>query len=146
MFPHKERKARQEKTLRPLREKIKIMFIPPDKLKNNFYSNSTPGSKIRLKSSHLHIDREVVTEAFGNDLNVFVVYYPDRHSLMIAPISDELFKNLHKAGQHMLKDRNLKGDKTIALHETLIDNQVDETDRDLEYELQPGLGILNVKL
>ena len=122
------------------------MFIPPNSLKNNYKADSDTGSKIRLKSSHLHIDREVVKEVFGDALNVFVVYYPDRHSLMIAPISDELFKKLHKAAQHMLKDRNLKGDKTIALHETLIDNQVDETDRDLEYELQSGLGILRVKL
>ncbi len=122
------------------------MFIPPNRLKNNYSSGPNAGSKVRLKSSHLHIDQKVVTEAFGNNLNVFVVYYPDRHSLMIAPVSDGVFKKLHKAGQYMLKDRNLKGDKTIALHEILIDNQVNETDRDLEYDLQPGLGILNVKL
>ena len=55
-------------------------------------------------------------------------------------------KKLHKAKQHMLKDRNLKGDKSIALHELLIDNEIDSTDRDLVYDFQPGLGILNIKL
>ncbi|HHG86225.1 MAG TPA: hypothetical protein ENJ82_15855 [Bacteroidetes bacterium] len=92
------------------------------------------------------IDHEVASQIFGDDLNVYVVYYADRKTLMIAPASDEIFKKLHKAAQHILKDRNLKGDKTIALHEILIDNQLDETDRNLAYELQAELGILNVKL
>ena len=122
------------------------MFIPPQKFKDSFQPASATNGKISLKSSHLLIEQEVAKEAFGESKNVYVAYYPDRHALMIAPVSDEVFKNLHKAGQQMLKDRNLKGDKTIALHELLIDNQVDSTDRDLEYELQPGLGILNVKL
>ena len=122
------------------------MFIPPNKLKNNFSSDANKGSKVRLKSSHLLIDREVVVEVFGEDTNVHAIYYADRHTLLLAPATDEVFKSLHKAGRHMLKDRNLKGDKSIALHEILIDHQIDATDRDLTYELQTGLGILNVHL
>jgi len=122
------------------------MFIPPNRLKDNFETRPEVGSQIRLKCSHLHIDHEVASAVFGDQPNVYVVYYADRRTLMLAPTNDELFKNLHKASQQMLKDRNLKGDKTIALHETLIDHQVDETDRDLVYELQEGLGILSVHL
>ncbi len=122
------------------------MFIPPNKLKGNYDSTQKIGSKIQLKSSHLLIDNEIASEIFGNDLNAHVVYYPTRRSLMVAAKSDDLFKKLHKAKQHMLKDRNLKGDKTIALHELLIDNEIDDTDRDLVYEMQPELGVLNVIL
>ncbi len=122
------------------------MFIPPNKLKDKFEPTPDVGSKVRLKSSHLLIDHEVAKEVFGKDLNVHIVYYAERRTLMVAPKSDELFKTLHKANQHMLKDRNLKGDKTIALHEMLIDHDIDDTDRDLAYDLQTGLGILNVKL
>ncbi len=122
------------------------MFIPPNNLKSNFDPTSNIGSKIQLKSSHLLINHELAVEVFGKDLNALVVYYADKRTLMVAPKSDDLFKKLHKAKQHMLKDRNLKGDKTIALHELLIDNEVDDTDRDLAYDLQPGLGILNIKL
>lgn len=122
------------------------MFIPPNRLKDSFDPTPDVGSKIRLKSSHLLIDHEIASEVFGKDLNAHVVYYADRRTLMVAPKSDELFKKLHKANQHMLKDRNIKGDKTIALHEMLIDNDIDGTDRDLAYDLQPGLGILNIKL
>lgn len=122
------------------------MFIPPNRLKNNFDSTTKEAGQIRLKSSHLLIDREVAADIFGNDLNVNVVYYVDRQTLLIAPESEELFKTIHKAKQHMLKDRNSKGDKTIALHELLIDNEIDSTDRDLEFEFQKELRILNVKL
>jgi len=120
------------------------MFIPPNRLKDNYNKTQSVESKISLKSSHLLIDHEIANEVFGSDQNALVVYYPTRRSLMVAAKSDELFKSLHKANQHMLKDRNLKGDKSIALHEMLIDNEIDDTDRGLVYELQPGLGILNV--
>jgi hypothetical protein len=122
------------------------MFIPPSNFKQKAASNAVKREPIRLKSSHLLIDDEIAGKAFGDCQNVYTVYYPDRNTLMIAPVTDELFKNLHKASQQMLKDRNLKGDKSIALHELLIDNQINETDRDLAYEFQEALGILNVKL
>ena len=122
------------------------MFIPPNNLKNNFSTPSNTGGKVCLQSSHLLINHDLASEIFGKDFNVNLVYYPDRRTLMIAAKSDELFKTLHKAKPHLLKDRNAKGDKTIALHEILIDHQVNDTDRNLHYEYQKGLGILNVKL
>ena len=122
------------------------MFIPPNKLRQNFGPASDAGSKVRLKAAHLLIDHQVATEVFGDDANVNMVYYPDRHTLMIAPENDKVFKDLHKTGRHLLKDRNLKGDKSIALHEILIDHQIAETDRDLVFEVLPGLGILKVNL
>lgn len=122
------------------------MFIPPNRLKEKFESTEEKDNPICLKSSHLLIDHQIATEIFGDDLNVNVVYYADRKALMIAPQSEELFKKLHKAKQHMLKDRNAKGDKTIALHELLIDNEIDSADRNLEFEFLKELRILNVKL
>ncbi len=122
------------------------MLIPPQKIQNELRSDSTPGAKVQLKSSHLLVDREVSKLIFENESNVNVVYYPDRKSLMVAPASDDLFKKLHKAKQFMLKDRNIRGDKSIVLHELLIDNDVNDSDRNLEYEVQKELKILNVKL
>lgn len=123
------------------------MFIPPPNFKPKEAEGEVQsGSLLRLKSSHLQIDHALVGQVFGEDHNVYAVYYPNQKSLLLAPVTDELFKQLHKASQHILKSRNLNGDKSIALHEMLIDNQLDDTDRELEYELQPGLGILNVKL
>ena len=123
-----------------------LTLPPPNKLKDNFKPTKEENGQIRLKSSHLLIDREVAADIFQDDFNVNIVYYADRRTLMIAPQSEELFKKLHKAKQHMLKDRNAQGDKTIALHELLIDHEINSTDRNLEFELQSALRILNVKL
>lgn len=122
------------------------MFIPPNKLKDTFEPNEEERGPIGLKSSHLLIDHQVAASIFGDALNVNVVYYADRQTLMIAPQSEALFKKLHKAKQYMLKDRNAKGDKTIALHELLIDHEISNEDRNLEFDLQEALNILSVKL
>lgn len=122
------------------------MFIPPKELASQVASASKAASKVQLKSAHLLIDREVVELIFGKDQNVYMAYYESRRTLMIAPISDDLFKQLHKATQHMLKDKNAKGDKTIALHDLLIDHEINSTDRALTYECQPELKILSVNL
>lgn len=122
------------------------MFIPPNRLKNSFESLKKEAGKVQLKTSHLLIDNTLASEAFGVDQNVNLIYYPKRGLLMIAPVSDELFTKLHKAKRHMLKDRNVEGDKTIALHELLIDNEIDSTDRSLDFEYQKELGVLSVNL
>lgn len=122
------------------------MFIPPSRLKNHFEAKRDNKSQVRLRSKHLIIDHEIIESIFSNEDNVYMVYYPDKNTLLIAPLSDELFKKLHKAGQHMLKDKNLKGDKSIALHETLIDHQLAAEDRDLIFKVEPALGLLNVTL
>ena len=46
----------------------------------------------------------------------------------------------------MLKSRNLKGDKSLALHEWLIDHQLDASDREIAYELMPEENMMMVKL
>ncbi|MEL6866366.1 MAG: hypothetical protein AAFP19_18220 [Bacteroidota bacterium] len=122
------------------------MLIPPQNIQNRLRATAEKGAKVRLRSSHLLIDKTLAAEIFDGEPNVNVIYYAGPRTLMVAPASDELFKKLHKAKQHMLKDKNAKGDKSIALHELLIDNEVNNSDRDLEYELQKALKVLNVKL
>ena len=122
------------------------MFIPPGNLQERGKEEATSVSAVSLKSSHLYINAKIAQKIFGEAANALVVYYPTPRSLLIAPIKDELFKKLHKAKQHMLKERNLQGDKTIALHEILVDHQIDDTNRALEYTIEEGLGILKVSL
>jgi len=122
------------------------MFIPPRHLQSQFRAGASSASPVRLRASHLHIDGELAQTVFGDCENAYVVYYPGRQLLLIAPVTDEDFKKLHQVQQHMVKDRNLQGDKSIALHELLIDQQLREEDRDLPHELQAGLGVLKVTL
>ena len=122
------------------------MFIPPKKYVDELKARKEVESQVKLRSSHLLVDRETAATVFGDVGNAYLVYYPDRHSLLLASGEDEVFKGLHKAKKHLLKSRSAAGDRSIALHEILIDNQVDDQDRDLVYEFQEGLGILKVQL
>lgn len=122
------------------------MFIPPNNIKAQLVKKEESGGPIRLKSSHLLFSQEIVDQVFGEQTSAYMIYYPDRRTLMVAPASDELFKQLHKVTQHIIKDRNMKGDKAIALHEILIDHQLEAVDRDLSFEWQEEMGILNITL
>jgi hypothetical protein len=51
-----------------------------------------------------------------------------------------------KPAQFLLKDRNLKGDKTLSIREILIDNDLDISDRDLEYELIEKTSLIKIKV
>jgi hypothetical protein len=103
-------------------------------------------SSIKLKSSHLYLEADIVQELFGSTNKVDMVYYPERTSLLLCAPDKEFFHKLHKTKLVNLKERNLKGDKTITLQELLIDNDIDDTDRDLEYEIRPETKILSVRL
>ncbi len=61
-------------------------------------------------------------------------------------MDDDIFPTVHKGGLQMLKSRNLQGDKTISLQEIIIDNDIDDTDRELAFIHQPGMRILHVTL
>ena len=51
-----------------------------------------------------------------------------------------------KPSQFLLKSRNLIGDKTVAIREILIDNDLPIHDRDLDYELIEKTELLKIRL
>ncbi|MEN0003562.1 MAG: hypothetical protein AAF798_05440 [Bacteroidota bacterium] len=122
------------------------MFIPPSKKVATIASTVEAAIPVQLRSDHLLLSKELAREVFGEELNVYLVHYPDRKVLMLARISDKVFKSLHKTSQHMLKNRNLAGDKTIAIHDILIDQQIDRSDRPLSFEFNAALGILSITI
>lgn len=99
---------------------------------------------VKLSSAHIIIGSTLAETLFGNAQRVNWVYYPQRKTLMVAGAEDELFKQLHKTSGSMLKLRNEQGDRGIAIRELLIDNDLDEHDRELEYKADTGLNILNI--
>lgn len=101
---------------------------------------------IALKSSHLYIPAAVATQVFGEESRAYVLYHAEHHVLLVAAASQQWFYKLHKPSQYMLKTRNLLGDKTIALHEMLIDHVLDAQDRPLNYTIQDNTGLLKVTL
>lgn len=104
------------------------------------------GQSVRLHRSHLWLSADIAEQCFGGQRQAYVVYYPKVGSLLLAPMSDDAFKQLHDCQLYMLKDRTLKGDKTIALHEVLIDHDLEDEDRELAFSAAPGLQMLRVLL
>lgn len=102
-------------------------------------------SLISLRNSNLIIGAAVAKAAFGDDPQVSVVYYPDRRMLLMAGKSKAFFENLHKTQWTLLKDRNALGDKSINIREILIDHDLDDTDRELPYDLKTT-GIVGITL
>lgn len=101
---------------------------------------------VQLKKGHLWLSAQVVADTIGDDYQVYLVYYPQRGSLLLAPMSDDIFKQMHKCSLVMLKVRNMQGDKSISLQEIIIDNDLEKTDRPLEYKAAPGMPLLQIQL
>lgn len=107
---------------------------------------TTEAAKVQLKRQHLYLDADVAANAFGSERQVYAVYYDNIGMLLLAPMSDATFKQAHECALIMLKDRNLKGDKSLSLQEIIIDHDLDASDRPLPFTSAPGLKMLQVKL
>lgn len=99
---------------------------------------------ITLTNRHLIISNEIVESIFGFSSQVNWVYYDNKKILMIASQHDDIFKGLHKTSMSMLKFKNSKGDRSISLEELLIDNELDSSDRSLEFNADKKMKILTV--
>ena len=112
-----------------------------------------PGSKpfaatsdVYLEAAHICIRKSIAEKIFGTDAVVLTVFYAKDNTFMAAPAGEELFKTIHKASQQMLKMKNTFGDRSISVMELLLDNDIDETDRNLEFITEEALHIVKVKL
>ena len=101
---------------------------------------------VALKSSHLYLDSELVSPIFREIHYAYVTYVSDQKRLLITPVSSQWFVKMYKPTQFLLKARNLKGDRTLAIREILIDNDLDTTDRPLEYEVVEKTNLIKVSI
>ena len=102
---------------------------------------------VSLKSSHIYLDNELVADVFGNIHYAYAAYNVTQKQLLITPVSSQWFVKMYESpAQFLLKDRNLKGDKTLAIREILIDNDLDTADRNLEFELVEKTSLLKIKV
>ena len=99
-----------------------------------------------LESGHICIKKNVAEKIFGTEQSVFSIYYPTEKTFLTAPQSEEGFKTIHKASSQMLKNKNAAGDRSLSVQEVLLDNDLDNIDRDLEFVAEEVLHILKVKL
>jgi len=102
--------------------------------------------KVILKSSHVYLDSELIKNIFGSIQYAYVTYVAEQKKMLITPVSSQWFVKMHKPTQFLLKYRNLKGDRTLAIREILIDNNLDTTDRILEYEIIEKTNLIKISI
>ncbi len=101
---------------------------------------------ISLKSSHIYLSGEVANPIFGRSIFAYTAYVKEQERLLITPVSSSWFVKMYEPNQLMLKERNLKGDRTMAIHEIMIDHELDTTDRELEFEIIERTNLIKVKM
>ena len=102
--------------------------------------------KVILKSSHVYLNAALVERIFQSIHYAYVTYVAEQKQLLITPVSSQWFVKMHKPTQFLLKSRNLKGDRTLAIREILIDNDIDTTDRILEYEIVEKTNLIKIAM
>jgi len=100
---------------------------------------------LALKNGHIIIPAIIVNEWLDANGYVNMVYYPERSQLLVAAKSKLFFEKMHTTKWMVLKDKNLQGDKTLYIREILIDNDLDDTDRSLCFEIK-NTGIVIIDL
>ncbi len=101
---------------------------------------------VALKSSHIQLDNSIVSTVFQNIHYAYVTYLESQKRLLVTPVSSQWFVKVYKPTQFLLKDKNLKGDKAIAIREILIDNNLNAIDRNLDYEIIEKTNLIKISL
>lgn len=101
---------------------------------------------VTLKSSHIQLDNSIVNNVFQNIHYAYVTYLESQKRLLVTPVSSQWFVKVYQPTQFLLKDKNLKGDKAIAIREILIDNDLNTIDRTLDYEIIEKTNLIKISL
>ncbi|MEQ9165804.1 MAG: hypothetical protein RLO12_06085 [Fulvivirga sp.] len=101
---------------------------------------------VTLKSSHLCLEKELVTTIFKAISYAYVTYRKEQKQLLVTPVSSIWFTKMYEPTQFLLKEKNLKGDRSLAIREILIDNELDMVDRALDYEVVEKTNLLKIYL
>lgn len=100
---------------------------------------------MKLQNGHIIIPATLVTTILEDEIQVSWVYYPERNTLLIAGKSKAFFEKMHKTDWQTLKAKNAAGDKALFVRAILLDNDLDESDRDLVFDLK-NTGIISITL
>jgi len=101
---------------------------------------------VALKSSHIYLEAALVEKIFQNIHYAYVTYVEEQNKLLITPVSSQWFVKMYNPAQFLLKSRNLKGDKTLAIREILIDNDLDTNDRELQYDIVEKTKLIKINM
>lgn len=100
---------------------------------------------MKLQNGHIIIPADIFQRVLEGEEQINLVYYPERNQLLFAGKSKTFFEKMHKTKWQRLKDKNTQGDKSLFVREILLDNDIDDSDRELTYDIK-NTGIVTVQL
>jgi len=102
--------------------------------------------EILLKSSHLIIPAEISDQILKENTSVYVSFKKDLNALLLSPKENDWFPKLHESMEFILKSKDLKGTKSVAIREILIDQEIDDDDKSLECVVNEDRSFLKILL
>ena len=102
--------------------------------------------EMALRSSHVQLSADLARKVFDKVHFAYVTYIKEKGHFLITPVSSQWFVKMYEPTQFLLKDKNAKGDKSLAVHELFIDNDLDSSDRKLAFEWIEKTNLLKVSI
>lgn len=100
--------------------------------------------QVQLRASHLVVEASLAEKVFEQASSAYVSYKADRHLLLLCPSSNDWFPKLHEAREYILKHKDLKGTRSIAIRDMLLDHDLPSQDRNLAYELVEAQQLIKI--
>lgn len=101
---------------------------------------------VSFKGSHLLLNAEIASTVFGAASHALVHYVKDQNHLLVTPNPNVWFTKMYKAAPYLIKERNIKGDKTIALTDMIIDHNLNPNNDNLSFDWIAKTKLLKIKL
>ncbi|MEK6479966.1 hypothetical protein WJR50_20655 [Catalinimonas sp. 4WD22] len=102
---------------------------------------------LKIQAQHLWLNHELVKQYFRETEQVIVAFVASGPHLLIAPAPATVLIKVHpKASSRLFKLKNLKGDRTISLHDFFIDYNLADSDKPLDYNFVEKLDAIKVTL
>ena len=121
------------------------MFLPPSEYTHQVKKFTvSPEQPVCIRSQHLIMHSTIIQSIFKKDKTVYMVYYPNKKVLMIAPYFNEIFRTMHKAKQYMLKEISQNTENAIPLHGIFLDNALSIENRYVSFNADEKMNILTI--
>ncbi len=102
---------------------------------------------IRLYRSHILLEADFAQQYFANCSHVLAAYNTQSNTLLVSAVSAQWLPKLYdKVAQFVLKQKNSKGDCSIAIHQILLDYDITDVDRPLDYQWMDQTQLLKINL
>jgi hypothetical protein len=102
---------------------------------------------VQLHNQHLIIQNDLANQVIGEERQAYAAMMPETKKILLTKASNKVFKAKHKSIMLFVKQKNIKGDKSISLQEFFADHpELSQDNQALECSFKENEGILEIHL